>query len=403
MVSSQQLGERLSDARKRAKLTQAQVAERLGFARTTLVAIEKGERRPSNAELVRLAEVLSVSVNDLLREIYVRAEVSPRFRMAHGADKNSGAIADAVERLRKLGARYAELEHMLGLRRVPARLEALQTYRVDEALEGMVDPNLAGEDAARVVRGLLGLGDEPALDLDERFETEAGLRIFYLDRLPPSVSAFFIWGDDIGACVAVKREHPVERQRWSLTHELGHFLRDREEGDVLEEPVSPKQPGETFSDSFTKELLMPSVAVRRRFTDRCRAGKFTPVDLYALSRTFGVSFQAMALRLEELRLLPRGSYQKILQSRLQTQALARHEGVGQAFSSLPRTANFPDRYVALAVAAYDQELLSEGEFAEYLETDVVSARAIYQQRRQVPLEDGTQLAVDFAAGDLRSA
>ena len=38
MISSQQLGERLGDARKRAKLTQAQVAERLGFARTTLVA-----------------------------------------------------------------------------------------------------------------------------------------------------------------------------------------------------------------------------------------------------------------------------------------------------------------------------------------------------------------------------
>ncbi|HEU4412648.1 MAG TPA: XRE family transcriptional regulator [Polyangiaceae bacterium] len=403
MVSSQQLGERLSDARKRAKLTQAQVAERLGFARTTLVAIEKGERRPSNAELVRLAEVLGVSVNDLLRDVYVRGEVSPRFRLAHGADRNGGAIAEAVERLRTLGARYAELEHLLGLRRVPARLEALQTYRVDEASEGMVDPHLAGEDAARAVRGLLGLGDEPALELDERFETEAGLRIFYLDRLPPAVSAFFIWGDDIGACVAVKREHPVEKQRWSLTHELGHFLRDREGGDVFDEPASPKQAGEVFPDSFTKEFLMPSGAVQKRFADRCRAGKFTPVDLYGLSRTFGVSFQAMALRLEELRLLPRGSYQKILQSHLQPQALARREGVGPTPNPPSRDRHLPERYETLAVAAYDQELLSEGEFAEYLETDVASARVVYQRRRQIPLEDGTKLAVDFAAGDLRSA
>ena len=55
MISSQQLGERLADARKRAKLTQAQLADKLGVARTTLVAIEKGERRPANAELVKLA------------------------------------------------------------------------------------------------------------------------------------------------------------------------------------------------------------------------------------------------------------------------------------------------------------------------------------------------------------
>lgn len=403
MISSQQLGERLSDARKRIKLTQAHVAERIGFARTTLVAIEKGERRPSNAELVGLAEVLCVSVNDLLRETYVRADVSPRFRLSHGADRSSGTVADAVERLRKLGARYAELETLLGLRRVPARLEALQTYRIDEATASMMDPHLAGEDAARAVRGLLGLGDEPALELDERFETEAGLRIFYLERLSSSISAFFIWADDIGACVAVNREHPVERQRWSLTHELGHFLRDRDGGHLFSEHSSSKQPGEVFPDSFTKEFLMPSGAVQKRFADRCRAGKFTPVDLYALSRTFGVSFQAIALRLEELRLLPRGSYQKIIQSRLQPQALARYEGTDAAPSPPPRTRRFPDRYVTLAVAAYDQEILSEGELAEYLETDVTIARAIYQQRRQIPLEDGTKLAVDFAAGDLRSA
>jgi len=57
VTPSQQLGERLADARKRARLTQAEVAERLGVARTTLVAIEKGERRPSDAELVRLGEI----------------------------------------------------------------------------------------------------------------------------------------------------------------------------------------------------------------------------------------------------------------------------------------------------------------------------------------------------------
>src|SRR5215510_7429151 len=99
MISAQQLGERLADARKRAKLTQAEVADGIGIARTTLVAIEKGERRPSNAEVVRLGEILKTPVHDLLRETFVRAEISPRFRVGFGVDKPSSAIADAVERL----------------------------------------------------------------------------------------------------------------------------------------------------------------------------------------------------------------------------------------------------------------------------------------------------------------
>ena len=401
MISSLQLGERIADARKRAKLTQAEVAERIGISRTTLVAMEKGERKPSNAELVRLSGVVGVQVHDLLRENFIRTEISPRFRASFGIDRKSSPVAIAVERLRALGTRYAELERMHGLRRARARLEAMQTYHVDPDQHGPLDDRLAGEDAARTVRGLLALGDEPALGLDERFEIEAGLRIFYLDGFPQKLAAFLLWSDDIGACVAVNRAHPSEKQRWSITHELGHFLRDREAGDVLEDGESMKRTEEIFPESFTTELLMPATGIQRRFADRCRAGKFTTVDVSALARIFEVSFMAMALRLEELRLLPRGSYDKIIQSQIRPQTLGRHDGA-KVIPRAPRSM-LPERYVTLAVAAYDQELLSEGELAEYLSTDVSESRRIYQEHQRIRLEDGSQLPVDFAAGDLRSA
>lgn len=401
MISSQQLGERLADARRRAKLTQAEVADRVGLARTTLVAIEKGERRPSHAELVRLGDVLSASIHDLLRETLVRAEVSPRFRAGFGIDKKGSPIADAVERLRTLGARYAELEQMHGLRRVPARLERLQTYRIEAGAQAALDDRLAGEDAARTIRGLLGFGDGPALHLDERFEAEAGLRIFYLDRLPQALAAFLLWSDDLGACVAINADHPSGKARWSLAHEVGHLLRDPEAGDVLDESEPQKRAEEVFPESFATELLMPAAGVQKRFADRCRAGRFTPVDLLALARFFEVPFRAMSLRLEELRLLPQGSYAKIVASQLRS---GEH---GRSSARVPNGAAprrmLPERYVALAVAAYDQELLSEGELAAYLETDLAEARRIYQAHRELHLDDGMQLAVDFTAGDLRTA
>ena len=399
MISSQRLGERLADARKRSKLTQADVADAVGIARTTLVAIEKGERRPSNAELVRLGEILRTSVNDLLRESLVRTEISPRFRVGFGVDKKSSPIAEAVERLRVFGARYAELERMHGLRRMPTRLEALRTYRVDIGAQNVLDDRVAGEDAARTVRSMLGLGDEPALHLDERFEVEAGLRIFYLDGLPPKLAAFLLWSDEIGACVAINVDHPAEKQRWSLVHESGHLLRDPEAGDILDEDESRNKSEEIFPESFTTEFLMPAVGVQKRFADKCRAGKFTPIDLYSLARHFEVSFQAMTLRLEDLRLLPRGSYEKITKSQIRPRDLARHE---EPSPPSARRHKLPERYMALSVAAYDQEMLSEGELADYLDTDIADARRIYQERRKIRLDDGTQLPVDFAAGDLRT-
>lgn len=400
MISSQQLGERIADARKRAKLTQAQVAERVGLARTTVVAIEKGERRPSNVELVKFAEVVGASVHDLLRETFVRAEVSPRFRIG-ALDRDLPAVTEAVERLRRLGAWYVELERLHQLHRVRAPLENLRTYRLEPGAPPRLDPALEGEDAARTVRAMLGLGDEPAHNLDERFEAEAGLRIFYLDRLPAKVAAFLIWSDELGGCIAINRAHPPERQRWSLAHECGHFLRDREVGDVLALDDPLRQPGEVFPEAFAREFLLPGTGVQKRFTERCRSGKFTPVDLHGLASAFGVSFQAMALRLEELRLLPRGSYDRIVQSRLRPRAPGKAEGVPRRGEGA--RLGLPDHYVALAVSAYDQELLSESELAEVLATDVATARDVYQQRRQIPVDGGMQLDVDFTGADLRSA
>lgn len=397
MISSQQLGERLTGSRKRLKRTQAQVAKELGVARTTLVAMEKGERRPTNPELVRLASLLGVGVNDLLRENLVRAEVSPRFRAGHPSDP---LVAQAVERLRTLATRYVELEEMHGLKRRRAPLETLDTYSVHDRPPSASMASAEGAEAALAVRALLGMGDTPAYDIDQRLESEAGLRIFYLDHLPSKMAAFLIWTDDIGGCVAINRAHPTARQRWSLVHEFGHFLRDRALGDVLDTD-DHRGPQEVFPESFAREFLMPSTGVRKRFAERCRAGRFTPVDLYGLAQTYGVAFQAMAWRLEELELLPRGTYEKIVGSKLRPRELAQ-QWTGGHETSNHREVGLPDRYVALAVSAFDQGLLSELEFARYLELDVIAARDIYARKATFNVDGQLELPVDYSEADLRA-
>src|SRR5262245_61749864 len=147
MISSTLLGERIAAARKRRKLTQADFAEKLGVARTTVVAMEKGERRPTSAELIQAAEILGLSLNELLREHSVLGEVAPRFRIGPVAGVETAEAAAAVERVRKMGARYVELERLHGIERSTSRLGSLDMYRATAA-GARVDPRLSGRDAA---------------------------------------------------------------------------------------------------------------------------------------------------------------------------------------------------------------------------------------------------------------
>ena len=54
-------------ARKKSTLTQADAAEYLGWARTTLVAIEAGQRNVSAQELERMASLYGTTAADLLQ------------------------------------------------------------------------------------------------------------------------------------------------------------------------------------------------------------------------------------------------------------------------------------------------------------------------------------------------
>src|SRR5690348_10196856 len=78
--SPAEIGERLRTARDTAKLTQAAAATAAGMARTTLVAVEQGQRKLRMDELLRLARLYGTSVNALFRQEAVHIDLAPKFR-----------------------------------------------------------------------------------------------------------------------------------------------------------------------------------------------------------------------------------------------------------------------------------------------------------------------------------
>jgi len=66
-VFFKQLGERIRKSRKERELTQAQVAEKLGVTQQLIATYETGKRRLPVLTLVKIAEILDISIDDLLR------------------------------------------------------------------------------------------------------------------------------------------------------------------------------------------------------------------------------------------------------------------------------------------------------------------------------------------------
>lgn len=389
-IDRRALGERLQSVRKARGLTQQEIADRLQIARTTLAAIEKGERLIRPAELIALAQLYQESVHRLLRQDVTpsNGELFVQFRSAFSQTENHDTEQAIIE-FQKLCEDYLFLEHITVSAFSP-KYPAI--YEL-----GMLDPIRRAEDIASAERNRLGLGDGNIANLRKILENEVGLRVFGMP-LPSRIAGLFAFTEQLGACIAVNTKHPKDRQLLTLLHEYGHFLTSRTKADaVILQAIARKPATERFADAFARFFLMPAAGLQRRFHElkTQREGKVTPADLLTLADLYTVSFQALLFRLEELKLLPSGTWERLKQRGFQVRKAQDILGIesktGEDHFVLPY------RYRALAVTAFKKEDLSEGQLARLLRTDRVSARTIvdtFIDRDNID-DEGDRLSIVF--------
>jgi hypothetical protein len=110
---------------------------------------------------------------------------------------------------------------------------------------------------------------------------------------------------------ATEAQRSAGRRAFTIAHEIGHWRmhRDLSDDDAYARFCRSQDVGATAralkqtallereANRFAAALLMPEALVRREVRDR-------GLNVVALARSFGVSGQAMQIRLETLRLLP---------------------------------------------------------------------------------------------------
>ncbi len=361
------LGVELQAARKRSGMRQEDAAAILGVSRTTITAIENGKRRITAPELFKLARAYKCQLSDFVRE---RPHVHPSPEQFRGPDALSEADQQAIEphvgTLIEYARTYVELEHILQsplARRYPAE------YSTKGPIERVAE-RIAIEERQR-----LSLGDGPIGNLRDTLEQCVGLRIFYMP-LPNGFSEIYIYDDVLGGCLAVNQNHPEERRRWSLAHGYLHFLAHRTSPDVYKEENRRFSPGERLADAFARFFLMPSNSLMRSYNDIVDAGNsFSPSDLLTMAHFYGVSVEALALRLEDMDLLPTGTWQSLKKRGFPIRQFQEQLGLRIAV----RDDIFPLRYQILAFTALNEGHISEGQFAHFLRRNRFEARSMLEE------------------------
>ena len=341
--------ERLKLARKRSGLSLRALSSAMGgiVSAQAIGKYERAEMMPSSTVAIALAEALEVSPSYLLSPSKVSLE-SVEFRKLASTKAREraaveGEVLDHVDR-------YLQVEEILGIDTTEHDDPEGAPYRIATVEDA--------EGAATSVRIAWNLGGGPIPDMTELLE-ERGIKVFKLS-LPGSVDGLScrvrrVGGDDVRV-VVYSTGKSLERERFTIAHELGHMVLD------IPSTVREERACQRFAGAFLApgDELIREVG-RRRFN-------FGFGELIEIKHMFGISAAALVMRMRDVGIITETTLRDIF------------GGIGSSWRTdeprpLKRTES-PTRFRRLCLRALAENDMSESKAAELLRLRVSEIEGI---------------------------
>lgn len=274
------LGTRIAARRRALRLTQAELAARIGLTRTSIANIEAGRQRTLAHQLGGIANALDLGLSALLPDLSGASSAE----VAIGVPV-SGAVPTAHERW--------QIEKILAA--LPGNKMQSDKPVIDERTHV----------GAREATDLLAkLGTDTLPVPVEQLAELAGAQV----RFGPMDSELssFVLNRRGTAVIGVNDQKPLTRQRFAIAHEIGHILLH---ADLLADVVHIDKEFklaelqgrdswfEAEASQFAMELLIPSQRLRRELVNGWDIDDPTRVE--ALAELFGVKAATIHYRLSD--------------------------------------------------------------------------------------------------------
>ncbi len=254
---------------------------------------ELGEMLPSSSVLMGLANALGVSLDFLMSNQVVALE-GVEFRKEAGTSERERALVEAevIDHVE----RYLTIEDILDLPEEESDLDKVENADIDDLDDA--------EGKANWLRDRWDLGGDPIPSMTALLE-ERNIRVLEIDghdgffgltchvKRPDSKPPIR---------VVVRRHVNVERDRFTLAHELAHALIGKCKNGKAEKAM----------DRFAASFLIPAEHLKKEIgTDRTA---FAYEELVRLKHLYGVSMWALIYRLKDVGIISEANLKNLFRT-----------------------------------------------------------------------------------------
>jgi transcriptional regulator with XRE-family HTH domain len=347
------LGAKIRKLREQTGLTQEDLAKSVGLSSEFISQLELGKRSPSLDSLSRIARFLEKEIS------YFIADKEASFASLIQSESIDNKTKRLLKKFRKFCTEYLELEDMTGRQ---SDLAPLYT-------------NITAEHMAEQERRRLDLGSSSISDIFSLLE-QNGLRV-WRHPVPQEmkISGMYVFFEIKQAAFAlVDSNQSFGQQVLTASHEYGHYLKDRYDGPVIDNPdifiddyITLYHGREKFAQTFALHFLLPPKKVEEIIEKDIRSKSMNFEDIIYLARYFDVSLLAILQILRKLQHISLGRF-KEFQKRDGEMYERELYGQGQrkVFQVKRGRSQISDRFISLVLDAYRLKKISAERAANLL-------------------------------------
>lgn len=331
----------IREFRLRARIPQKEFAKQVGMLPAQLCNVEKAKNMPSLGTICRIAEVLGVTVNDLMyhrtfkdgpkigdlrrgkektSELVKSLDeyVSPyefcnrKYIRVSRPTSNTDYLTDDIAKvLNKRLIEYNDLE---------TRGQVNQKAWLTFDLPILIDDQASIEHLTTRIRAALGIGSAVVMDYVQLFET-FGIKVIFLKDLPNYNSEDELSNKSFQSCSLFDKENRnavivlnssmnAERKQFRLIYELGIiYLYAHNQYSMVIETKENRRLAKYFAACF---LVPRDCLLNDIFTFGIRPEEWTYDVVLAFKSRFGVSAESFVYRLMEIRRINKNVADEIL-------------------------------------------------------------------------------------------
>jgi Zn-dependent peptidase ImmA (M78 family)/transcriptional regulator with XRE-family HTH domain len=272
-------------------LTQKELAEGIDVKQPQVAKLEAG--------------VVGDSANDLLPALARVLDFPEEFFTLQETLVSFGSSSLYYRKKNKLQSSHRRRIHSLvNLMRINLKLmlNAVELAPVRQVPKMPIEENAQSPAAiARAVRAFWKLPDGPIKNMTALLES-AGVLVVPCDFKTRDMDGTGLWLNDMPPTIFINRDLPGDRWRFTLCHELAHFVMH----DV------PHETMEDEADDFAAEMLAPEVAMRSEFA---RIGTIKLTQLVALKPVWKISIATLIKRAKDLGFISQYAAKKLWMER----------------------------------------------------------------------------------------